>query len=484
MDRVYFTIADFPVRFFELVIAAGAVMALVLCGVLVVLVRQSRARAEVEEAAAAQRAQLEQALALVQQSHAQQLADRDRQIIELKQDLREERQQVGQARMDQSDMSARYARLETQLEEHRRQSEAAEARFVALRQQMTDQFKALAGDVMKVQSETFTRQNREQVDTLLKPLSDKIVEFQTGLLRDRAAMTEQIKALAASNLMITTEAGNLTRALKGNTQAQGAWGEMILETILERSGLRQGEQYRTQRSHAAGDSGRVRTDVEILMPNDDVLVIDSKVSLTAFEAFTNAGDEAERAQQISAHVASLRGHIKTLGGKSYQRHAGSSLDYVMMFVPIEAALAAAVTHDPRLVEYGFANGVMLTTPTTLMTVLRTVRNVWDIEKRHENAEEIANRAGALYDKVAGFLASMDMVGKSLDRAQGAFTDARGQLQSGRGNIVRQIEMLRELGAKSTKTLPAGWDGEAGDEPPQTSKTDDGPPMLLRMFDGD
>src|SRR5690606_8949127 len=192
---------------------------------------------------------------------------------------------------------------------------------------------------------------REQVDTLLKPLQDKITEFHQGLIRDRSAMSEQIKLLYESNMQITSEAQNLTRALKGNSQTQGAWGEMILSTILEQSGLREGEQYFTQQSHTGEDGQRVRTAVEILMPNGDRLVIDSKVSLTAFEAFVNSQTE-DREQHLRAHLTSVRGHIATLGDKTYHRAAKSSLDYVMMFVPIESALATPIQHDAKLVEFG------------------------------------------------------------------------------------------------------------------------------------
>jgi DNA recombination protein RmuC len=237
---------------------------------------------------------------------------------------------------------------------------------------------------------------------------------------------------------------------------------MILSTILERSGLREGEQFITQKSHTSEDGARVRTDVEVLMPNNDRLVIDSKVSLTAFEAYTSCQDET-RERFLADHIASVRGHVRTLSEKSYQRHSGSKFDYVMMFVPIESALATAIHADSGLVEFAMGRGVMLTTPTTLMTVLRTVRNVWDIEKRHQNAEEIADRAGALYDKVVGFLGTMDKMGAHIDKAQQSFIDARSQLSSGKGSVVRQVEMLRELGAKSAKQLPAGWDN-GGEEP--------------------
>ena len=400
-------------------------------------------------------------------SFLEQIAQRDMRIRDLDLGLLRERERAGELidneREKNSELTAELAAMRTRLDEQARQNEANMKRFLEARQQMTDEFKAIAGDVLKSHGETFSKQNREQVDMLLKPLHEKIVEFQGGMLRDRATMGEQIRALAESNLTITTEAQNLTRALKGSSQTQGAWGEMILATILERSGLREGEQYLTQTSHSGEDGARLRTDVEVLMPNDDRLVIDSKVSLTAFEAYTNAEDDV-REQFLQAHVISIRTHVKTLGDKSYHRHAKSSLDYVMMFVPIEGALSAAIKADPNLFEFGMSQGVMLTTPTTLMTVLRTVRNVWDIEKRHRNAEEIAERAGALYEKVAGFLGTMDKVGSSLDRAQQDFAKAKDQLSTGRGNVVRQVEMLRELGAKSGKSLPTGWDGGVDEQP--------------------
>lgn len=457
LDTILFMAGSVPVTM-GLALAVAIVLVVGLAVVLLV----SNARANAARAEEAARLASESLKA----SFLEQIAQRDMRIRDLDLALGRERERGADlldAERDKSGaLSAELAAMRTRLDEQARQNEANLKRFTDARQQMTDEFKAIAGDVLKSHGETFSRQNREQVDTLLKPLQDKIVEFHKNLVEDRSAMGERIRALAESNLQITTEAQNLTRALKGSSQTQGAWGEMILSTILEQSGLREGEQYFTQQSHS-GEDGRLRTDVEILMPNGDRLVIDSKVSLTAFEAFVNS-EELDRDQHLRAHLTSVRGHITTLGEKGYQRAARSSLDYVMMFVPIESALATAIQHDAKLVEFGMGKGVMLTTPTTLMTVLRTVRNVWDIEKRHQNAEEIAERAGALYEKVAGFLGTMDKVGASIDRASQDFAKARDQLSTGRGNVVRQVEMLRELGAKSGKSLPAGWDGGSDEQP--------------------
>ncbi|KKB08576.1 DNA recombination protein RmuC [Devosia chinhatensis] len=458
LDGTLFILGDVPVSLGLALVAMGA---LVLVAIIALLVAQSRASAARADAAAREAADGLRA------NFLEQVAGRDGRIRDLEAQLERERMRssdlLDAEREKSGALHAELAAMRTRLDEQARQNEVNLERFTNARQQMTDEFKAIAGDVLRSHSETFTKQNREQVDVLLKPLQEKIGEFHRGLIEDRSAMKERIQALAESNLQITTEAQNLTRALKGSSQTQGAWGEMILSTILEQSGLREGEQYVTQKSHTAEDGQRVRTDVEIRMPNGDVLVIDSKVSLTAFEAYVNA--EADmRDQHLRAHIASVRGHITTLGDKTYHRAAKSSLDYVMMFVPIESALATAIQNDAKLVEFGMSKGVMLTTPTTLMTVLRTIRNVWDIEKRHQNAEEIAERAGALYDKVAGFLSTMDKLGGHLDKARSSFDDARNQLSSGRGNVVRQVEMLRELGAKSNKPLPSGWDGGSEDKP--------------------
>jgi DNA recombination protein RmuC len=459
LDRPLFVLGAMPI---SIGMSMLGLIALMLVAALIFVIVNARTSAARIDATA------RQATESLRANFVEQISGRDNRIRDLEAHLERERYRAAElvsAERDKSaDLGAELAAMRTRLDEQQRQNEANLKRFTDARQQMTDEFKSIAGDVLRSHSETFTKQNREQVDTLLKPLQEKIGEFHTGLIKDRATMGEQIRALLESNVQITTEASNLTRALKGSSQTQGAWGEMILATILEQSGLREGEQYFIQQSHTGEDGSRLRTDVEIIMPNNDRLIIDSKVSLTAFEAFVNA-EELLRDGHLKSHIASVRGHITTLGAKNYAGAARSSLDYVMMFVPIESALATAIQHDSKLVEFGMSKGVMLTTPTTLMTVLRTVRNVWDIEKRHRNADEIAERAGALYEKVAGFLSTMDKVGNSIERAQQDFAKAKDQLSSGRGNVVRQVEMLRELGAKSSKPLPSGWDGGHDGEQP-------------------
>jgi len=459
MDTLLFTIGDFGLTLGLATIMGLGVAAALLVVVLVVYFRRDRAR--IEEMA-------EVTAATLRASFREHIEERDRQVMELKQQLAAQGEANGELQETNSALRAHSAAIEAQMNEQGRQEAQNLERFMAARQQMTDEFKALAGDVLKSHGETFSKQNREQVDLLLKPLSDKIVEFQTGLVKDRAEMGQRIQNLMTTSMSMSQEAHALTNALKGNSQVQGAWGEMVLSTILERSGLREGQEFVTQTSHYGDDGSRVRTDVEVRLPNGDVLIIDSKVSLNAFDAHVNAADEFERARQLKAHTASLRTHIKTLAGKEYHRHAKSGIDFVFLFVPIESAFSAAVTAEPDILDYALTQGVVLTTPTTLMSALRTVRNVWDVEKRQQNAEEIAERAGALYDKVTGFLDSMDRLGQSLDRTRGVFTDARNQLAGGKGSVVRQVEMLRELGAKTNKQIPASWTEGSSDVVPITS----------------
>jgi len=447
MDNVLFSIGETPVSFGLVALASLAVVAIAAIAVTIAYFRRDRAR--IEEMA-------DVTTATLRGSFKEHLADRDRRLAELKGELVQQADANAELQQANTELQARSAALEAQMTEQARQQAENLERFMAARQQMTDEFKALAGDVLRTHSETFSKQNREQVDLLLKPLSEKIVEFQTGLTKDRAELTARIQHLTMTGATMSQEAHALTRALKGNAQVQGAWGEMILSTILTNAGLREGEQFRTQQSHTAEDGQRLRTDVEVYLPNGDVMIIDSKVSLLAFEAFVNAADEAERSQHLRAHTASLRQHIKTLAGKQYQRHARSGFDFVFLFVPVESAFSAAVTAEPDLIEAAMRQGVLLTTPTTLLSALRTVANVWDVEKRQQNAEQIAERAGALYDKVVGFLETMDKVEQSLDRTRNVFKDARSQLSDGRGSVVRQVEMLRELGAKSNKRIAATW----------------------------
>ncbi len=369
------------------------------------------------------------------------------------------------------------ARLQTELAETRlaatkdRQQAARDiATLRELREEMTGQFKLLAADTLRVQQTDLQKTQDAQLTALLTPFRDQVHRFQTELQtrnkvldEEGARLREQISFLHQRSEDISREAVNLTRALKGDKQRQGAWGEMVLERILEASGLERGIHYDTQHGWTDEDGRRWRPDVVVHMPRRKVMVIDSKVSLTDYEVVVNADDTALAADALRRHVAAIRNHINTLSAKGYHRMDDGSVDYVLMFIPIEGAFSEALRADPTLAAYALERGVGLTTPTTLMLTLRTVEHIWAVERRESNAMEIARRAGQLYDKVAGFVETMEGVGRALDQASRAHGQAMDRLSRGQGNVIRQVEMLRELGARTQKRI--GMDHDLADAPP-------------------
>jgi DNA recombination protein RmuC len=374
---------------------------------------------------------------------------------------------LNEARRDNADLQAQIAKIRETLAQEMKNSEEKLALLQGAKERMTQEFKVLAEEVMKGHGETFSKQNKEQIDIVLAPLRESLTHFQQGLQvahtesqRERVTMNEVIRKLSEDSAKMTTETHNLTRALKGKAQTQGAWGEMILTTILEKSGLREGQEFVTQESQLADDGTRLRPDVVVNLPNDQRIIIDSKVSLTAFEAYVNGENDVERNAQLIAHVQSMRKHIKALSGKEYHQLSSSSLNYVIMFVPIEGALAVALVEDPALTSYAIDLNVTIATPTTLMIALRTVNNVWQVERRNRNADAIASRAGLLYDKFVGFIQDMSLLGTRLEGVQKVYGQTMVKLRDGSGNLVRQAEMLKELGARTSKSLPmALLDGE-------------------------
>ncbi|MEE2761058.1 MAG: DNA recombination protein RmuC [Pseudomonadota bacterium] len=363
-------------------------------------------------------------------------------------------------RSDAERLKIENTRLETILEKDRESHEEKLKVLEEAEGRLKLQFQSVAAEILKGHSTTFTKQNKEQLDTLLNPLGERIKEFQQSLQKtytenatERGVLKEQIKNLTSASAEMMTETSNLTRALKGDSQAQGAWGEMILETILQKSGLRAGEEYEAQASHTDSDGNRRRPDFLVKLPGEQRIVVDSKVSLKAYEAHTAAENEDERTLNLRAHVQSMRAHIKGLSEKNYQLAADSQLDYVIMFVPIEGALAAALQEDPEMTAYAIDQNVQIATPNILVTVLRTIANVWQVERRNRNADEIAKRAGSLYDKFVGFTDDMVSIGGRLDQARQSYDAALGKMSTGRGNIVRQLELLKGMGAKAAKSIP-------------------------------
>jgi DNA recombination protein RmuC len=255
------------------------------------------------------------------------------------------------------------------------------------------------------------------------------------------------------NQRITEEASALTNALKGDNKKQGNWGEVILERILKESGLREGHEFETQVSAQSEQGRRLQPDVVVHLPNDKDVIIDSKVSLAAYEQYFNCDDDASRKQYLSAHVASIKGHIKGLGAKEYQSLKGlRTLDYVLLFIPIEPAFLLAIEEEPDLVSLALNHNIMLVSPTNLLVALRTINNIWQYEYQNQNAQLIAEQAGKLYDKFVGFVSDIEKIGKALDTAHGSYDAAMNKLSSGRGNLVRQVEKFREMGVQPNKRL--------------------------------
>lgn len=356
---------------------------------------------------------------------------------------------------------------------HRQQVET----LTEFRQAMEEKFKALAGEALEKQSETFAKNNQEKVTLMLSPLKEQITKFEAAFKEDgntRSAQTATLRhmfeQLEKQTGQISKEATDLTNALKGSAQQQGAWGEMILETILEKSGLREGEEFVTQTgAQTTEDGNRLRPDVVVNLPNDQKLVIDSKVSLVAFERCVNCEEEAEREAHLKRHLASVRNHIKGLSGKDYSQLYGG-VDFVVLFVPIESALSLAIQHDSEVQGFAASNNVMIASPNTLLMALRTVQNLWRIENQNRNAQSIAEEAGKMYDKLALFVSSLEGVGSSLAGAQKSYDKAMNQLSTGRGNVLGRAEKLKRMGASASKSLPSSLTSEdAEDEAGETAK---------------
>ncbi|MDM7458553.1 MAG: DNA recombination protein RmuC [Paracoccus sp. (in: a-proteobacteria)] len=364
-----------------------------------------------------------------------------------------------------------HASLETELAETRlaaKKDREAAARDIALlrelRDEMTGQFKLLSNETLRAQRADLEKSQHDRLTALLTPFREQVSQFQTELSgrnkildEEAARLREHILGLHKRSEEISREAVALTRALKGDKQRQGAWGEMVLERILEDSGLLAGTHYQMQSSWRDETGKLWRPDVVVKMPRGKVMVIDSKVSLNDYEAAVTHDDPAEAAAALKRHVAAMRAHVTALSERGYQRMNDASVDYVLMFVPIEGAFSEALRADPGLAAFAMERRVGLTTPTTLMLTLRTIEHIWSVERRESNAMEIARRAGALYDKVAGVVEAMEAVTRALDQATRAQGQAMDRLARGSGNVIRQVEMLRGLGARASKQIALDHD---------------------------
>jgi DNA recombination protein RmuC len=353
-------------------------------------------------------------------------------------------------------------RLEAELDSERKQGLGRIESLNEAKEALTSQFKNLANEILEDKSKRFTEQNAANLDALLKPLQTKLTEFKEQVntsygneARERFALKSEIERLANLNLRMSDETRSLTQALKGDSKVQGNWGELVLESILESSGLRKGEEYLVQDSHTQMDGSRLQPDVVIKLPEGRSLVVDSKVSITAYARHAETTDSVIAEQELAAHIQSLRQHIQGLSGKNYSALYGvGSVDFVLMFVPIEPAFLLALKTAPNLYQEALAKNIVLVCPSTLMATLRTVAHLWRQDHQNRNALEIAKQCGSLYDKFVGFVDDLEKLGQRLDQAQTSYHDAFNKLKTGKGNLIRSAEKVRELGVKPSKNLSA------------------------------
>jgi len=419
----------------------------------------------------------------LQEAHEVALVAAQRQVADLREEsgrniaeLKAERDALAAARFelqteksDREKAAAQVLNLTTELAEmslrltsEQEQSGEKLALLLQAKEALTDQFKNLANEILEEKSKRFSEQNQTSLGLLLDPLKLKISEFQTKVDdvyvkegKDRTALAEQVRQLMDLNQVLSEDAKNLTRALKGSNKSQGNWGELVLERVLEASGLRKGEEYHVQESHTREDGSRAQPDVVIHLPEDRHLVVDAKVSLIAYEDFANLEDDTERQAAIKRHMDSIRNHMKGLSDKNYQTLYGlKSLDFVLMFVPIEPAFMLAVSQDKELFMDAWQKNVLLVSPSTLLFVVRTVAHLWRQEAQNRNAHDIAKRGAELYDKFVGFVVDMESLGNRIKQAQQDYDSAHNKLTSGRGNLIGQAEKLRDLGVKPTKAVPS------------------------------
>jgi DNA recombination protein RmuC len=374
----------------------------------------------------------------------------------------------GQAKAEvESRSSARISELEAELRNERAGLQEKLALLEAAKQSLANQFEALAGEILEKKTKSFSEGSQKELGTLLTPLREQIKEFrdkveqaQTDSKTGVTKLETLIGTLGGLNQQLSEEARNLSTALRGSSKAQGDWGEFILRDLLEKAGLHEGEQYSFQQRFAAGegegDSKRkvAITDVIVSLPGGRHLIIDSKVSLNAYTDSVNAGTEEERKAAVRRHLASVREHVDELAARRYHKLAAlETPDFVVMFIPVEPAFLVALQEDEGLWRYAYEKEVLLVGPTTLLFVIRIVDNLWQQELQARSVQDVMNRGAELYDKFVGFVNDLEAVGKSLRGADQSYTNAMKKLSEGRGNLLRQVEMLKELGIRTSKSLP-------------------------------
>lgn len=370
----------------------------------------------------------------------------------------EQQQQASAEKMLQ--LSTELSAAQTVQQQLRQQLGAQDEQLREMLEKMQLQFKTMASSILEDKSRQFTEHNKSQLDQLLQPLRDRLRDFEQTVqsthkesIEKQAGLFNELRNLKELNRQMSEEARNLTRALKGETKTQGNWGEMVLQRILERSGLTINQEYRLQESVVAEDGRRLQPDVTILLPDQKYMVIDSKVSLVDYERLANSDDPTEQAAALKGHLQSIRNHIRDLSSKNYQQLYGpGSPDFVLLFVPIEPAFMVAVQNDADLFSDAFDRNIVIVSTSTLLATLRTIASLWRQENQNKNAQEIARQAGSLYDKFTAFAEDLVKVGQQLDATDKTYKLAMNKLVDGKDNLVRKAERLRELGAKNARNI--------------------------------
>ncbi|WP_028487108.1 DNA recombination protein RmuC [Thiomicrorhabdus chilensis] len=428
-------------------------------------------------------------LELVQQQHAQLqeqitlLRPLEGTVIQLEKQVESQRSTLQQKEMAVSELYEKnnalreaVAELTSQLENEKQNAHQKIQLLEEAKQQLANEFKVLANQIFESKQSQLSEHNKQSVESVLKPMQAALDSFRQRVetahkedLEGRASLSEQLKQLQSLNSKMSEETQNLTQALKGDSKTQGNWGELILERLLERSGLREGIEFDREKSFVNDEGKRQRPDVVINLPDNKHIVIDSKVSLVHYELALNSESETARKSALKQHLNSLKSHIDTLASKRYEHlDRLNAPDFVLMFVPVEGAYLMAIEADASVFESAFEKRVAVVTPTTLFTTLKTIEQLWRYERQSENTVQLIKRAAEVHDKFVGFVETFEKVGKQLDTVQNSYNTARKQMMSGSGNLVRQAEMLKELAGKTKKEIPEHLldEAEGGGEPTQ------------------
>jgi DNA recombination protein RmuC len=392
----------------------------------------------------------------------------EQQIATLRADVKERDEKIETLTRQLSNAQTRLENEGVALQQLKEQEEE-------MRKAFRLEFEKLAQDILDAKTQTIQEQSKSQIGLILNPVKDSLIEFEKRINetyrsenRERVELKTELTRLQELNQQLSSDATNLATALKGDNKSQGAWGEVILERVLERSGLTEGVEYKSQHTTRNAEEDKIRPDVIILLPDNKHLVVDSKVSLTAYSRFVNATNEPEREAALKAHIESIRSHVKLLSQKNYASATGlNSPEFVIIFTPIEAAFSAAIQSDPELFNFAWEKNIVITSPTTLLATLKAVSNIWLNERRNQNTQAIVVEAGRLFDKFESFLKSMKTVGEQLRKANEEHDAAMGKLATGKGNIISKMKLLQQLGAKTTKQLDIPHDDHDAEDIAET-----------------